>query len=368
MDFRATAEQEMLRQSARRFLPTTSDAGGVDEKAAPRMQCWRLLAEMGWLTLTVPEAAGGLGGTLEEFVILSEEMGRSLSTEPFIDGAILPAGVLGRCRPGEQRDSLLSMFGEGRARVAVALYEPGRRYALYPELRAVRRTDGSYCLSGGKVLVAGGAQADRLIVSARPEEGMGGPLLLLVGTEQAGVNRRTYETIDGATAADFVFDKVRVPAHGVLATEAAAVIVEEAVEDAIICSCASALGCMDRAIELTVDYLKLRKQFGRPLADFQSLQHSVAELFIEAEGARSMVYRAIASSSLARAERRRAVSGCFVKVMNAAKRVAGDAVHLHGGIGMTCEYPVGHYLRRAIVAERMFGDREHYLAGCLDPS
>ena len=239
-----------------------------------------------------------------------------------------------------------------------------------PVTRAILMPDGSYRLSGSKSLVAGGAQADQLVVSAVIAANHGATAeaaLFVVDANRAGVCRRVYRTIDEVEVADCAFDAVAVAPTELLArTDAALTILQDSLDEANICLCAELLGCMDRAIQLTVGYLRTRKQFGRPLAEFQVLQHTVAEMSIEASSARSMVYRALAATGASTAERRRATSGCSIKVMQAAKWVTSTAVHLHGGIGMTCEYPVGHYLRRVIVAERILGDREYHLARYLE--
>lgn len=192
------------------------------------------------------------------------------------------------------------------------------------------------------------------------------PVLFIIGTARAGIHRRVFETIDGVEVADFTFKGAVVASAEMIAgADTAIQILQDALDEAIICLCAETLGGMDQAISLAADYLKLRKQFGRPLAEFQALQHTLAEMWIEANSARSMIYRAIAALGASGAERRRAISGCSIKLMQAAKWVAGTAVHLHDGIGMSCEYPVGHFLRRVLVSERLLGDREYHLGRYL---
>lgn len=368
MDFRLSAEQELLRDSARRYF-------AAEEPVEQRRQCglrdaenWARFADLGWLAMPVPEDAGGLGASLEDIAILCEEMGRGLSQAPFIGGAILPSRVLDLCGAWPARETLLQALARNSVRLALAVYEPDRRYELRPGTCATASPDGALRLTGGKCLVTGGAQATRVIVSARIDE-RSEPALFLVDANRAGVHRRIYEMIDGVQAADFRFDNVIVSRAEMLAgPDTAPAVLEDGFDAATLCLCAETLGCMDQAIEMTAGYLKLRKQFGRPLAEFQVLQHAVAEMSIDANSARSMVYRALAAWRGSRIERRQAISGCAIKVMQAAKSVTGSAVHLHGGIGMTCEYPVGHFLRRVVVSERIFGDREYQLARYLESS
>ncbi|MFC5463075.1 acyl-CoA dehydrogenase family protein [Massilia niabensis] len=364
MDFRLSGEQEMLRDSARRYLLAEQSFENRQQEAKDYRGNWEQLSELGWLALAVPEDLGGLGSGVEDLAILGEEMGRALSLDPFVGCGVLPTRIIDRIDRADKREQVLAQIAGNETRIAVALYEPGRRYDLSAAgMLAARTDDGAYRLHGTKILVSGGAGANQLIVSAQIRDRAtepGGPALFLVDAKLSGIACHAYQAIDDSSVADFTFDEVEVPADALLAVSGGALL-EDAVDDAIVCLCAEALGGMEKAIEMTADYLKLRAQFGRPLAEFQVLQHTVAEMFIEASDARSMLYRALATLPASGAERRKAVSACKVKIMEAAKWVAGTAVHLHGGIGVTCEYPVGHYLRRVLVSERSFGDNAYHL-------
>ena len=345
MDFRLSTEQQMLKDGARGYLAERHESR------------WPTFAELGWLAMPASEDDGGLGSSVEDIAILCEELGRALAPEPFVASALLPIRILERC--ATHQDELLAAIIDGSRRVAVALSERNRRYDwLHADTSAARDANG-FALSGAKTLVSGGAEADCLLVSATlPATGK--LALFRVEANHAGIAKRTYSTIDGMDVADFRFDQVRLDAAALLCDDAAAIL-ERGIDEALVFHCADALGCMDRAIEMTAEYLKLRKQFGKTLAGFQALQHTMAEMFIEADSARSIVYKALAALRASRDARRRAVAACRVKCMGAAKWVAGTAIHLHGGIGVTCEYPVGHYLRRIVVAERSQGDEQHFL-------
>ena len=358
MDFRLTDEQTMLRDGARRFVAEKLDYASRARRIAEAADCWSDFAELGWLMLAVPEAAGGLERPLEDIAIVAEELGRGLAREPFITGAFLPARLLALA--GGREEELESLAG-GNRRYAVAVHETGRRDSLDAlETIATREAGNGYRLDGRKALVLGGAEADRLIVAARMEEDSG-PALFIVDSSAPGLCRRPYRTIDELSAADVTFEAVQLPADALLAgSNSARTMLDQALDEAIVLLCADALGCMDRAIELTAEYLRIRKQFGQTLASFQALQHGVANLFIEANDARSMVYRALAACAGDAAGRAKAVSACKIKVMEAGRLVAGQAVHFHGGIGMTTEYPVGEHLRRILVAEQLFGNPQHH--------
>lgn len=348
----------MLRNGARRFVADTLDFDarrGRENRAAVD---WAEVAALGWLMLAVSESAGGLGGRPEDIAILSEEFGRGIADVPFIDACLLPARLIERAGSPDQRAAHLPQLIGGTKRFAAALQDAGAGFALQPSrTRAERESGGGYLLTGHKVLVFGGDVADLIVVSAVVDQTTA---LLLVNTRADAVVRRDYAAIDGRRASDFVFSGVVLGDADRLDGTDAAAILAAAVDEAIVALCADALGCMDRAIETTADYLKVRQQFRKPLADFQALQHGVANAFIEANDARSMVYRAMAALDQPAGLRRRAVSACKVKVMEAARSVTGAAVHLHGGIGVTTEYLIGHYLRRVLVAEQMFGNGQHH--------
>lgn len=362
MDFALSPEQDMLRDSARRYLANDFAARRRRGEAADGAR-WRDYADLGWIALLGPEDAGGLGGEIEDVLILAEEMGCALSLQPYVASAILAIGLVDLVAGGQQRLDILGEMTSGERRFAPALYEPGRRYMLAPELRAAASGAG-YRLSGAKTLVVGGAGADGMLASARLDDGAVG--LFLVPMDNAGVFVTPYALIDDGGAIDARFDQADLGPDALLGIVSVDAI-DDVLDEARLAQCADALGALERAIEITAEYLKTRTQFGQPLANFQALQHSVVEMYIEADSIRSSLYNAIAAFDRGgREERRRAVSSCWVKTFDAAKGIAGMAVHLHGGIGMTTEYPVGHYLRRIMVSERSFGDVEHHLARYMD--
>lgn len=359
MDFAPSHEQDMLRDGARRYL--------ADDFAARRCggdaTGWQGYADLGWFALLAPEDVGGLGGDIEDVLILAEEMGRALSLQPYVASAILATGLVDLVAGGQQRLDLLGAMMSGERRLAPALYEPGRRYSLEPETRATASGSG-YRLSGAKSLIAGGPGADALLVSALLDDGSIG--LFLVAMDDAGAGVSNYATIDDGGASDARFEQLELGPDALLGITTVDAM-DDVLDEARLALCADALGGLERAVAITADYLKTRTQFGQPLANFQALQHSIVEIHIDADSIRSSLYNAIAAFHRGvRDDRRRAVSSCWVKTFDAAKGIAGMAVHLHGGIGMTAEYPVGHYLRRVMVSERSYGDVEQHLARYME--
>lgn len=352
MDFALSGEQEMLRDNARRFLAGSFEKGGAPGAA------WADYAELGWLALAVPEDAAGLGGSIEDLVLLAEEMGRSLSPEPFVASAVLAIRLIDRIAVARLRAPLLERLASGSLQFVPALYEPTRRYDTEPTTTAVKNEAG-FLLSGAKVMArAGGADASFLVPAKLADKRIA---LFAVPPETPSLSLRTYPAIDGSLLVDLDFQGMQLSADALLG-ETDAFAIEDAIDEARICICADTLGGLEHAIEMTVEYLKTRVQFGQRLADFQVLQHSLVEMHIDTDKIRSSLYQAIAAFGASSAQRRKAVSGCWVTTYSAAKSIAGMAIHLHGGVGMTTQYRVGHYLRRIMVAERSYGDVEHHLA------
>lgn len=348
-----------MRESARRYCTQVSARDTSDDA-----RDWSQLAELGWLAMPVPELDGGLGAGLLDLTIVSEEIGAALSHSPFVGCAVLPARLLARCTPGGARTEALAALAAGTRRFALAAHEPGRRDVLAPATHAIRQPDGGYRLNGFKSLVAGGPLAECVLVTAAVDA-ESRPLIFTVDTAAAGVQRRCYEALDGSAVADFHFDSVEVPPP-IAGADIATSALQTAIDEATICLCADLIGGIDQAIQQTAAYLRLRKQFGRPLAEFQALQHAVAEMSIDANSTRSLLYRAIAAFAADDERQRvRAVAACAIKTAQIAKAVIGNAVHLHGGIGVTREYAVGRYLLRALVNERLLFDREQQLARYL---
>jgi alkylation response protein AidB-like acyl-CoA dehydrogenase len=363
MDFRLSAEQGMLRDAARRFVLDRLDfsargVGGLDPATS-----WAAIAEMGWLALPVPEDCDGLGGCAEDMVILAEELGRGAAPEPFVEGAVLSARLIDLAGTPKQRQELLPALGAGTLRFAAALQEH-QRWTSSSLTTRLSHTDNGYLLSGTKCMVIYGQHADRLIISAEFENTL---TLCVVDANAVGVERRDYASIDGRSFSDFSFDAVAVSKEHILCAKPdLRAVVDRAVDEAIIGICADALGGIDKMLEMTASYLRIRSQFGQPLADFQALQHGMANLYIEAMDARSILYAALSKIDAAAPDRRAAVSACKLKIGEAARTISGMAVHYHGGIGMTTENAVGRYLQRALVFEQMFGNGQDHFQSLFD--
>ena len=365
MDFNLTDEQQMLREGAERFLQETYTVEHRRATTGLASRCddgtWQSFADLGWLALTIPESEGGLGAGLLEAALLTEELGRRMVLEPFATTAVLGARLIERSADAGQRSLLLGKIAAGALRVALAALEPGRRYDLSSPGTLARRTATGYALSGSKLLALDGPAAHSFVVSARIE-GDAGCGLFIVDGGMDGVTRRSYPLIDGRCAADVEFAAVQLPPSALLCSGAAATdALDEAIDRYMVCVVADALGAMEAVMEQTAEHLRNRRQFGQPLAAFQALQHRVAEMFVEVQETRSALYHALAHIEARPSQRNAAVSSAMVVASEAGRIVGGQGIQLHGGVGMTDEYQVGHYFKRLLVFEKAWGDVDYHL-------
>jgi alkylation response protein AidB-like acyl-CoA dehydrogenase len=365
VDFSLSEEQQILCDGAERYLAAhysfeqrrtvLACASGCSERH------WQTFAELGWLALGVPEDAGGLGGSFIDTALIMEIMGRWLVLEPYATTAILGAHLIDRSGNLPLRSELLAAIAQGKCKVALAHGEIGSRYHSSSLQTQARLDDGAYVIDGVKAMVLDGPAADVLIVSASVT-GESDFALFRVDKNSPGVTLRGYPLIDGTRGADIELTSVRVPHGSLLARGARArAVLEEAADRIVLARVAEGLGGMEVVLRLTSEHLNSRQQFGQPLAKFQALQHRLAEMFVEVQETRSILYRGLAYIEAPAAERKAAVSAAKVVAASAARVVGEQGIQLHGGVGMTDEYQVGHYYKRLIALEKSFGDIDYHL-------
>jgi alkylation response protein AidB-like acyl-CoA dehydrogenase len=316
---------------------------------------------MGWLSLSIPESLGGLGCGFVETALVVEELGRGMCLEPFVGTAVLAARLIERGNgPGftAGREQLLGGIADGSVIALLAHSEAGSRYELDGVECRARAGSQGWLLDGVKMMVPGAPCATHFIVSARIE-GQGIALFLV---PRDAVVLETYSLIDGTRAADLALTEVVLGPDAMLATPAcAAELLDEALDRAALAQVAEALGCMEAVLALTSEYLKTRHQFGQAIGKFQALQHRMSEMFVEVQETRSILYRGIAHLEGDAAARRQAVSAAKVMLGSAGRFVGGQGIQLHGGIGVTDEYQVGHYYKRLLALEKLYGDSDWHL-------
>ncbi|MFV0473575.1 MAG: acyl-CoA dehydrogenase family protein [Pikeienuella sp.] len=359
MDFKLSEERQMLADTLDRFVRDKYDLAARHKAAATEAgfdpEMWGAFAELGAVGALLPESAGGFGGAGEDIMVVFESLGRGLVVEPFLATAILGATPL----IGAGKDEMLEDLIAGGLHLALAHTEPDSRYELS---RVACKAKGGK-ISGRKSVVINGDAADRLIVSARTsgdiadEKGIG---LYLVDPRGPGVTMRAYQTVEGGHGAEFTFDGA--PAEPIGDPEAGFEALERALGRGVLALCAEALGAMEVCKDLTLDYLKTRKQFGQPLGAFQALQHRMVEVVIAIEQARSLTILAAGMLDAPRVERERALSAAKNMVGRAGRRVAEETIQMHGGIAMTWEYAAPHFAKRLVMIDHLLGDEDFHLA------
>jgi alkylation response protein AidB-like acyl-CoA dehydrogenase len=328
-------------------------------------------AELGLLGLPLPEDYGGFGGGPIEVMLVMEAFGRVLALEPFLATVVLGGTALRLAGNEEQKSAILPQIAKGNMILAFAHGERQARYDLTDVLTIAKPRGGGWVLDGAKSVVMHGDSAQQLIVSARTageRDDCDGITLFLVDAAANGVAQRGYPMRDGTRAAEISLSSVEVGEEDVLGEVGAAFpVIERVVEAGIAATAAEAVGAMETMQAMTLEYLKTRQQFGRPIGQNQALQHRATEMLMELERGRSMaMLAAMMVEEPDAAERAQNIAMAKVGVGQASKFVSQNAIQLHGGIGMTEEYAVGHYFRRCMVIEHTFGDTAHHLSRLAD--
>lgn len=373
MDFAYNEEQQMLRDSVERFGDEAWNLADrlkhLAEGPAGTKRRWHQMAELGWLMLPLSEEAGGLGGGPVEVMAIMEGMGRYLMTEAYVSQCVLPLTLLQHA--AADFAPLIEQITMGGACVAVALLEEGGFGSADIAAQAEQDSDGGgdvYRLSGAKMHVEDGADADYFIVSARTSgefgarEGVG---LFLVPSDAAGLTVQRFRSVDGHRHASLLMDKVAAVPVGDVAT--AADRIDAAVGRALVAHMAEAVGSMEAAAAATLEYARTREQFGAAIGSFQVVQHKLVDMHVACEEARAIMMVAagqLASGAIAT----NLLSAAKVRVAQCGVQVAQQAVQLHGGVGTSDELVVSHHLRRQMMLELAHGDSEHYRSRFADHS
>ena len=369
MNFSFTEEQRLLRDALSSFLrdnygfDARRDAIRSDKGWSPEI--WRALAQdLGVLGAGLPEDLGGLGGGPIDTLVVMEELGRALVIEPYLETVVIAAGILKRVDSPAARQAVGRII-DGDMIAALAWGEPDSRFEV-SDVQTTARADGAgYRLDGRKAVVTAAPWADHLIVTARTggdRRDPAGVALFLVDTSAPGVTLRDYPTVDGRRAAEVAFEGVVLGPDARLGGDGeAAPLLDIVLDEARAALCAEALGVMSELQRQTIDYSRQRRQFGRPIADFQVLQHRMVDMFIQHEQSVSITYMATLKLEDAARERKRAVSAAKVFVGRACTFLGQTAVQIHGGIGMTDELALSHYFKRATILESAFGSSDFHL-------
>lgn len=360
MDFDLTDEQALLRDTVRdllnRHYNPESRLEVIGTDLGWSRQVWNQLAELGVLGLSFAEKDGGMEAGPVETMLVLEEIGRRLAPEPLLDAVLVPGGLISAVGTPDQRQRILPEVAAGSKLLAFAHGEPGTRWPDHAIATAATARGEGYTLRGTKNPVPHGDCADELVVSATlPDGGLG---LFLVTADTTGVARTSYATVDGLRGAQIVFDGA--PAELLGTGGDATSAVDDVLARAQAGLCAESIGAMAESLRLTTDYLKTRKQFGVTLSKFQTLTQRAANMYVSLELARSMSYYLTASLVDGAADPVIA-SRARLQVSRSAKHIGQESVQMHGGIGVTSEYPVSHYVARLTAIERTLGSSLEHL-------
>ncbi len=364
MDFNLNEDRRMLRDTLEKFLRdkyTIKDRlkfAQSDRGFSPDI--WKQFAELGIIGALFEEQDGGFGGKGDDLMVVFEQMGRALVVEPLLSCAILSGTILSALN-----SDLVEEVISGQTLVSLAHSEPDSRYDLAQVRASAKQNGDDWLINGHKSVVLGAPSADKLIVSARTGGEIAeqdGISLFLVDSLANGVERRSYSTVDGYSAADISFTNSPAMLLGLLGDKDQAYpLIELAHARAVVAICSECLGACEVAKDQTVEYMHTRKQFGVAIGQFQALQHRMADVLIEIEQMRSAVINAAGHLEDSQNIREKNISAAKNLIGRAGRQVAEEAIQIHGGIAMTWEASISHYAKRIIMIDHLFGDTDHHL-------
>ena len=367
MKFSFNEEQRLLRESVQKYAAEHFGLAAYRERARDPGKWrddWRRFADLGWLALPFPEEYGGVGGTPVETMILLEEFGRGLARTPYLESIVLAGQLLLQTANPRQLAALLPELLTGDLLLGAALGERQATLMQPAQMTTIAvPTAGGFRLSGNKAGVAFADDMDKLLVLARHAEIEGALVLGIVAIGSEGLTMQGYPTVDGQRAADVCFEQVELAAEDVLdASDDLAACLDNALDHGLCALCGETTGALGALYALTLTHLKEREQFGHTLGSFQVIQHRMVDVFMACELATSMCYSATLALDVAEPTFRHSeTSAAMVQLAESARLVGREAVQLHGGMGMTEEYAVGHYYKRLAVVSRLLGSSDDHL-------
>jgi alkylation response protein AidB-like acyl-CoA dehydrogenase len=365
MDFELDQDQQMLATTVAEFAKNESPVARFrqlrDSEIGYQPATWRKMGELGWMGVPFPESVGGFGGSFIECALIIENLATTLVPEPYLASVVLGGMTLAQAGNAAQHEAYLTPMIEGETTLALAYSEAQSRHDVSSVETTATPEGIGYKLSGEKVWVLNGHHADHLIVSAKAP---GGVTLFVVPRDADGVNVTIAKTIDGQKAAFIRFDDVAVDEGSRLGEEGSgAVVLDRTMDYAAAAAVAEGVGIATTMLQMTVDYLGTREQFGVKIGSFQALQHRAVDMYAETE-----LLRSISMASMVRADeedtrtRRADISAAKYQLATGGIWVAQQSLQLHGGIGVTDEHDIGLYFKRMYALNALFGDQEHHVA------
>jgi len=352
-------EQNMLREQIQKFCESEYDFYKREEivKSSKDFDpnVWNLFAEQGWLSMPFSEQSGGLGFGPIELSILFEEFGKALVIEPYLSTVVLSGTLLDKSTFSEKND-LIEKICTGSIHISLAYAEVDKGYDY---LNPTSTLDSKFILNGTKTLVLNGSNAEKIITTCNNDETLN---IVILDANTSGVSINSFSTVDGQSCSEISFENVKLDKSNIVATgNDAENLLKETINLATLCICAEAVGCMESCYHKTLEYTKGREQFGQPISGFQVLQHRMVDMFIESELAKSLLIKAMLEVNNRSDDMYKHVSALKSYVGKSGKLSAKEAVQLHGGMGVSEEMMIGHYLKKMISVDALFGNADYHL-------
>ena len=352
-------EQNMLREQIQKFCESEYDFYKREEivKSSKDFDpnVWNLFAEQGWLSMPFSEQSGGLGFGPIELSILFEEFGKALVIEPYLSTVVLSGTLLDKSTFSEKND-LIEKICAGSMHISLAYAEVDNGYDY---LNPSTTLDSKFVLNGTKTLVLNGSNAEKIIVTCTNDDTLN---IVVLDANTPGVSINSFSTVDGQSCSEISFENVKLDKSNIIAAgNDAENLLKETINLATLCICAEAVGCMESCYHKTLEYTKGREQFGQPISGFQVLQHRMVDMFIESELAKSLLIKAMLEVNNRSDEMYKHVSALKSYVGKSGKLSAKEAVQLHGGMGVSEEMMIGHYLKKMISIDALFGNADYHL-------
>src|SRR5262245_4890810 len=363
MDFGFSEEQEMLRQSVRGFLdaecPMTYVRQMMEDERGYSQDQWKKMADLGWTGLIIPEQYGGAGLNMVDMVVVLEEMGKVVMPGPFYASVILGGIAIDLGGSDAQKQRYLPDLAAGKTRATLAQVEESGRWDAEGIAMPAKAAGGGYSISGTKLFVHDAHNADFLVVPVRTGgSGSDGITLLIVDAKASGVSTRVLKTMDQTRKlCEVRFENVALGKDAVLGTAGKGwPLLERIVDRAKVALCAEMCGGAQKVLDMSVEYAKVREQFGKPIGSFQAIQHKCANMMVQVESAKSATY--YAAWAVANDVPEAHLAACMAKAYcsDAYRFVSAEGIQIHGGIGFTWEHDMHLYFKRAKGSEVTFGD------------
>ena len=369
MNFEFTEEQTMIKDSVSRFVRDEYDFDTrrtiIDSDEGISREFWSMFAELGWLSVPFDEEYGGFGGSVEDIAAVMEELGKGIVVEPYASTVVVFGGLLSASDNSALKADVIPSIIDGSCMGSLASVEVQSRFEMADVATSAIATDGGYKINGEKTVVANGGTADKFIVTARTSGDQfdyDGISLFLVDASAPGVTVKSYKMMDGQSAATVSFKDVLVSESQLLnAVGKGMDLIEQVMPQILIALSAEALGIMSTLNSTTVEYTKVRKQFDTPISSFQVLQHRMVDTFMACEQTKSMLYRGLCQAGEDdRNALVKTVHALKAMVARYGKLIGEEAIQIHGGIGMTDELNIGHYVKRLMMINVSFGDGDFH--------